>query len=425
MHKKIIRTQKKKKKYSCQTCKRIVKRQHSQHGSGNLMCENILGQGGFGTVFKCSIDGLDYAVKFLKTSTSTQNNIFLKQLEKQEIAQKNEMEIYKYIYDSSHKINNNILKFFDLSTENEIIFSSPEYNKLSKKYIFGTELCNFDLLELIIGSKVIDDLNIDGKIYTITSIRTVSPDIKNANSIKVLWYIISQIFNGLRGLFEMKIIHSDIKPENILVKKEQGGKYTFKICDFGFAAKHENFNLSESYDTRLANNNKYSRGTTSYMITSMIYLCNTFFKDLVAFAIMLYLLVILDKCEPANKQIKSISDLKTCFKNFNNTQVTPIINELITLEKKININKNDPISNHNEDYTQYQPHYDTIAKLINDMKDMEDIEDMNNTPKVGRNKVSPNATSSFNATSRTSHYERSVSSISSISSIPSKPNNYW
>jgi serine/threonine protein kinase len=41
----------------------------------------------------------------------------------------------------------------------------------------------------------------------------------------------------------MKIIHSDIKPENILIKKEQGGQYTFKICDFGFAAKHETFTV--------------------------------------------------------------------------------------------------------------------------------------------------------------------------------------
>jgi hypothetical protein len=90
---------------------------------------------------------------------------------------------------------------------------------------------------------------------------------------------------------------------------------------------------------------------------------------------MLYILAILEKCTPDNKQIKSISELKPCFSNFNNTQVMPIIDELIKLEQ--NINK--PIEDYDKDYEQYSTHYDTIIELI---RNMEDMEDMRNTQNV-------------------------------------------
>ena len=42
---------------------------------------------------------------------------------------------------------------------------------------------------------------------------------------------------GLRGLHHLGIVHLDIKPENILLGKNE----SFKICDFGMARRIKDF----------------------------------------------------------------------------------------------------------------------------------------------------------------------------------------
>lgn len=49
----------------------------------------------------------------------------------------------------------------------------------------------------------------------------------------VLW----QITEGLHYLHEFKILHLDIKPENILIKVDTKGRSIFKIADFGVSKK--------------------------------------------------------------------------------------------------------------------------------------------------------------------------------------------
>ena len=52
--------------------------------------------------------------------------------------------------------------------------------------------------------------------------------------------------NGYKVLYEAKILHQDIKPENILLKKN-----TYKITDFGFSIFMENYKYGESREGTL------------------------------------------------------------------------------------------------------------------------------------------------------------------------------
>ena len=214
--------------------------------------------------------------------------------------------MYKYIYGSpefSGISKEHLLKFVDL--EKDVIDIAAEHNVI-KDNIIATELCNFDLFSLISGEVNDIDMNINGQIYRFVNRNQMAAKPFPANESIVLYDIAKQIFDGMHALFEMKIVHCDIKPENILVTYTADKKCIFKICDFGFAAKHEDFKLEQTYSLREPDK-KYGRGSRNYMILTDKYIYNTFIKDLTAYAIMLYVLVNLNM--PSG--IKNISDLIT------------------------------------------------------------------------------------------------------------------
>ena len=47
--------------------------------------------------------------------------------------------------------------------------------------------------------------------------------------------VLVEVLKGLKCIHEKNFIHRDIKSENILLKKGEGGEVIYKIADFGFA----------------------------------------------------------------------------------------------------------------------------------------------------------------------------------------------
>ncbi|KAL6635481.1 kinase-like domain-containing protein, partial [Neocallimastix sp. 'constans'] len=52
-----------------------------------------------------------------------------------------------------------------------------------------------------------------------------------------IWKILLDICKGLEHVHKLNIVHLDIKPANIFIKKSEDGKLVLKIGDFGLARK--------------------------------------------------------------------------------------------------------------------------------------------------------------------------------------------
>ena len=50
-----------------------------------------------------------------------------------------------------------------------------------------------------------------------------------------IWRIVSSLSSALKYLHAQKILHRDLKPDNILLKKDEQGVIKIKIADFGIA----------------------------------------------------------------------------------------------------------------------------------------------------------------------------------------------
>lgn len=342
---KRIKVSRKKQNYKkWQTRKRNVQR----GGVDEITCINVLGEGSYGIVFMAESRNAGLiAVKFLKyiKSNSAERSRQLK-------VHQNELAIYDMLKDLNSE---NILKSIDLTDTKIIVADTYKLNR--SEPAIATELCDFDLYSLIVGSVTIDDMNIYGTTYKFL------PKVYGMPNETVIYYIASQIFNGLYALYNKKIIHCDIKPENIFVKREPGNKYTFKIGDFGFAAKHEQFPLEKTYNNRYFKNTQelYQNWTYNYAIHTDLYIYNTYMKDLTAYALTLYVLENRNLCN-INAEHMTISKLLDPDKS-----ITKIISILSRLEHKI-ITLPTLHNNYAKDTEMYKEAYEALSKLFDDWK---------------------------------------------------------
>ena len=84
---------------------------------------------------------------------------------------------------------------------------------------------------------------------------------KEGFSIEEIYEIMSQLNNGLKIMRENKIIHRDLKLENILIKNKDNNKYIIKIADYGISKRLNS--LSKNY----CNTNV---GTLEYMAPEIL-----------------------------------------------------------------------------------------------------------------------------------------------------------
>lgn len=138
--------------------------------------ENRIGSGGFSSVWKCHlIDNINskYAIKINKSGKYHYD------------CAKNELKILKKIF-KNYRSEVNILKPLDW------FMFRDDANTTNKYYCIIYELCDFSLYDLIDYDNKLD----------IDTIRILAKD----------------IINGIYILHSEQIIHSDIKPDNILIK---------------------------------------------------------------------------------------------------------------------------------------------------------------------------------------------------------------
>ena len=144
----------------------------------------LLGKGTFGEVYlvKHKITGIIRAMKVIDKNNEEE------EISEEEIL--NEINVLKKI---DHP---NIMKIFEI------------YKKKSTYYLI-TEFCEGgDLYNFISENKLTE--------FQVT-------------------YIMFQIFSAMNYCHKMNILHRDLKPDNILIKKNEQGLCRVKICDFGTA----------------------------------------------------------------------------------------------------------------------------------------------------------------------------------------------
>lgn len=175
---------------------------HSRYGL-EFLEEELLGSGDFGDVYKCLkyMDGMTYAVKRTKgpVVNTTQEKIF-----------KKEIHAHALLARMPHVVN-----YFSSWSDHGVLYLQLEY-------------CNGGNLENIIHDR-----------YTFTE-----------DALKQLLF---QVSEALRCMHEMRMIHMDIKPANILIVKSQSDvnkpvdteRLHYKLGDFGHVIADNDFEVEE------------------------------------------------------------------------------------------------------------------------------------------------------------------------------------
>lgn len=157
----------------------------------NLRVKKKLGEGAYGTVFKGIWEGRDVAVKVEESKKST--------------SLKDEVEIYDQLHESKHT--------------KEIYLGIP------KKLFYHSNEKTYRILVLPLYGKNLADIVED------MPSGTLSP--------KTVAIIAKQVVSHLRYIHSTGIVNLDIKPENLMVKSEEGFEQALiYMVDFGMSRKY-------------------------------------------------------------------------------------------------------------------------------------------------------------------------------------------
>jgi len=250
-----------------------------------LNADNVVGSGGYGTVYRIVINKINYAVKQINLKNLTDNEILVMENEAKNLIKIN------------HK---NIVKYYNLYKNKDSLFILMEYCP------------NKDLLEFIELKK------------------------KNNSSFDnlVIFSIVSDICEGLIEIHKNNLIHRDLKPENIFISKD----YTFKIGDFDFVKR-----LNGSKNIKATS----QKGTINYMAPEMINPENNNNKysnkiDIWALGCIIYELCNLDKSFDCESIIELFNKIENSnYKDLKNNDWKTIVDKLLNKnpDKRPDINQ--------------------------------------------------------------------------------------
>jgi serine/threonine protein kinase len=283
--------------------------------------------------------------------------------------------VYKSIFLTTNNISTTKLSSTILKIIEEKNSNNPEFKSL----IFNICLLSYLYLQNNDGIKYFCDLYEFGKIKDSNNkFYAIMEDcgydlffyfnkIRNINFINssyndklfIILYIIRECAKALKVLHDINIAHNDVKPDNFLIKKDNGNYY-IKIIDFGFARK-----FGSIIDFSKGNVNFSTKGFIPYN-----FYYNTYYKkeyrvdkkcDIYGLGIsFLELLCNISNCD------KSIIDLKisVIIKSSINHKIQTIIDNIISyLKRNIKINKTTGI-NKNTDIKQFIMMLENTLKTI-------------------------------------------------------------
>ena len=263
--------------------------------------KTIIGRGSFGYVYKAikNENNEERAIKiiskvnydtYVSSDKETSYTTFIKKI-------KNEIDNMT-IAQGKNKDNQNTVKLY-------------EYFDMSDKLVIVMELCDCDL-----------DSYIQKK--------------KNENKefkIDEIFEILTQLNNTFKILVENKVIHRDLKPNNILLKKDKNDKNIWKLVDYGVS--RQLFTLSRQLYTKYV-------GTLLYMAPEILEGVEYDDEcDLWSLGIIIYYLrfnVLPYKGETGVAVFRSIKNLgKTVLKDTGDQHLNDLISRLleVDLDKRI------------------------------------------------------------------------------------------
>ncbi|XP_037487696.1 cysteine-rich receptor-like protein kinase 28 [Triticum dicoccoides] len=167
----------------------------------NFSVHRIIGEGGFGTVYKGVIGNKNVAVKKIMSSKTINQKLFRREVDTQ-------MDV----------IHENVVRFLGLCSHT---VETPVPNPESRGYILA------EIRERLLCFEYVNNGSLDK--YITDELRGLEWDIR--------YQIIKGICTGLHYLHvEKRILHMDLKPANILLDNQM----VPKITDFGLSRPVEN-----------------------------------------------------------------------------------------------------------------------------------------------------------------------------------------
>lgn len=147
------------------------------------------------------------------------------------------MDKYELICVIGHGSNSTVYKSYSKHINDYVAIKEITFK--SKNPLLEMEINIIKKLECDNILKFIDVIYEKKKLYIVTDLceYSLTAVISNIHSEDMILYIFKQLANGFNYLYGNKIIHRDIKPDNILICK-----YKIKIADFGFAREFINEN---------------------------------------------------------------------------------------------------------------------------------------------------------------------------------------